>query len=205
MLNLFKKQWMPDYIREYISKKLPAKYFKVEFEIGGKLVPLADVVGNERFVKQGVVTFTDAKGSTATQWLYLFRGELMHDAVDHVVSEFAMKGIEPATHRAPIIGDAGKVDKIRKELKDKLSKAIDYCPGSFLDVIKEYPITDMPRWRRKRILNLLANLSEESIPVFISFDLDHASLSQLEQFNDELELAMMVENTYNPELKEEHV
>lgn len=205
MLNLFKKQWMPDYIRQYISKKLPNKYFKVEFVIGGKLVPFVDVVGNERFIKEGIVTFTDAEGNTSTQWLYLYKGALMHDAVDHVVDNFAMEGIEPATHKVPRIGKKDMADKVRKELKEKLSKAIDYCPGSFLDTIKEYPITDMPRWRRKRILNLLANMSEESIPVFVSFDLDHAALSQLEQFNEELELAMMVENEYNPELEKENV
>lgn len=93
--------------------------------------------------------------------------------------------------------------EFRKSLEEKISKAIDYCPGSFLDRTKEYPITDMPRWRRKRLLNLLANLSEDSIPVFVSFDLNHASMSQLEQFNEELDLAMMVENTYEPELEEE--
>ena len=60
----------------------------------------------------------------------------------------------------------------------------------------------MPRWRRKRILNLLANMSEDGIPVFVSFDLNNVALSQLEQFNEELELAMMVENKYEPELDE---
>ena len=61
----------------------------------------------------------------------------------------------------------------------------------------------MPRWRRKRILNLLANMSEDGGPAFVSFDLDNVALSQLEQFNEELELATMVENTYEPELDEE--
>ncbi|WP_295040945.1 hypothetical protein [uncultured Fibrobacter sp.] len=65
-----------------------------------------------------------------------------------------------------------KVDKYRKMLKEKLSEAMDYCPGSFLDQLHEYPITDMPRWRRKRILNLLANMSEDGVPAFVSFDLD---------------------------------
>jgi len=86
---------------------------------------------------------------------------------------------------------------------EKLSEAMDYCPGSFLDRLHEYPITDMPRWRRKRILNLLANMSEDGIPAFVSFDLDNVALSQLEQFNEELELAMMVENKYEPELDTE--
>ena len=79
---------------------------------------------------------------------------------------------------------------------------MDYCPGSVLDKLHEYPITDMPRWWRKRLLNLLANMGEDGIAVFVSFDLDNAALSQLEQFNEELELAMMVENKYEPELDE---
>jgi hypothetical protein len=33
--------------------------------------------------------------------------------------------------------------------------------------------------------------------------LDDASLSQLQEFNDELELALMVENRYEPELDSE--
>lgn len=74
---------------------------------------------------------------------------------------------------------------------------------SELDQLHEYPITDMPRWRRKRILNLLANMSEDGVPAFVSFDLDNVALSQLEQFNEELELAMMVENKYELELDEE--
>jgi hypothetical protein len=61
----------------------------------------------------------------------------------------------------------------------------------------------MPRWWRKRLLNLLANMGEDGIAVFVSFDLDNAALSQLEQFNEELELAMMVENKYEPELDTE--
>lgn len=61
----------------------------------------------------------------------------------------------------------------------------------------------MPRWRRKRILNLLANMSEDGVPAFVSFDLDNVALSQLEQFYEELELAIMVENKYEPELDEE--
>ena len=46
-------------------------------------------------------------------------------------------------------------------------------------------------------------MGEDGIPAFVTFDLDNAALSQLEQFNDELELAMMVENKYEPELDEE--
>jgi hypothetical protein len=60
----------------------------------------------------------------------------------------------------------------------------------------------MPRWQRKRILSLLANMSEEGITAFVSFDLDDAALSQLEQFNEELEMAMLVKNEYSPELAE---
>ena len=101
------------------------------------------------------------------------------------------------------VGKKGEVEKYRKELKKKLSKAIDYCPGSSLDRLHEYPITDMPRWQRKRLLNLLSNMGTEGITAFVSFDLENASLSQLEQFNEELELAMMVENRYEPELDEE--
>lgn len=52
-------------------------------------------------------------------------------------------------------------------------------------------------------MNLLANMSEDGVPAFVSFDLDNVALSQLEQFNEELELAMMVENKYEPELDEE--
>ena len=61
----------------------------------------------------------------------------------------------------------------------------------------------MPRWQRKRILSLLANMSEDGITAFVSFDLDDAALSQLGQFNEELELAMLVKNEYSPELDEQ--
>lgn len=205
MLNLFKKQWLPDYIREYINKKLPAKFFKVTFEISGVEVPMDQVVGNERNVRRGTVVYTDAEGNTVTEWLFLRRGEINHASVDFAVDHFALEGVEPTIRKAPLVGTEDKVKEFRKSLGEKISKAIDYCPGSFLDRTKEYPITDMPRWRRKRLLNLLANLSEDSIPVFVSFDLKHASMSQLEQFNEELDLAMMVENTFDPELEEENV
>ena len=52
-------------------------------------------------------------------------------------------------------------------------------------------------------MNLLANMGTEGITAFVSFDLDNASLSQLQDFNDELELAMMVENKFEPELDSE--
>lgn len=203
MLNLFKRQWLPDYVREYIAKKFPEKYFKVTFEIDGKDVPMAQVVGNERKIRRGTVTYTDPEGNTSTQGLFLLRNEISFNSVNHAESEFALEGIEPTIRKAPLIGCKDKVNKLRQELNAKITKAIDYCPGSFLDRTKEYPVTDIPRWRRKRLLNLLANLSEDSIPVFVSFDLRHASMSQLEQFNEELELSMMVENTYEPELEEE--
>lgn len=206
MLNLFKKQWLPDYVRDYINKKFPSKFFKVTFEISGVEVPLDQVVGNERNVRRGTVVYTDAEGNTATEWLFLLHdNEINFNSVDHAVAEFALEGVEPTIRKAPLVGTQDKVNQFRKALSEKISKAIDYCPGSFLDRTKEYPITDMPRWRRKRLLNLLANLSEDSIPVFVSFDLKHASMSQLEQFNEELDLAMMVENNYDPELEGENV
>ena len=67
MLNLFKKQWLPDYIREYILKTFPAKLFRVEFIIGGKSVELSQVVGNERHVEYGVVTYIDTEGNTESE------------------------------------------------------------------------------------------------------------------------------------------
>ena len=202
MLNLFKHQWLPDYIREYILKNFPEKHFRVTFRIGGKDVDMSDVVGNERHVERGDVTYTDSEGNTDTQWLFLRRGEITFDSVIHAKDQFSLNGIEPGLRKPPRVGKKDEVEKYRKMLKKKLSEAIDYCPGSFLDNLHDYPITDMPRWRRKRILNLLANMSEDGIPAFVSFDLDNAALSQLEQFNEELELAMLVQNEYSPELAE---
>ena len=202
MLNLFKHQWLPDYIREYILKNFPEKHFRVTFRIGGKDVDMSDVVGNERHVERGDVTYTDSEGNTDTQWLFLRRGEITFDSVIHAKDQFSLNGIEPGLRKPPRVGKKDEVEKYRKILKKKLSEAIDYCPGSFLDNLHDYPITDMPRWRRKRILNLLANMSEDGIPAFVSFDLDNAALSQLEQFNEELELAMLVQNEYSPELDE---
>lgn len=203
MLNLFKKQWLPDYIREYILKTFPAKLFRVEFIIGGKSVELSQVVGNERHVEYGVVTYIDTEGNTESETIGLYKGEVSFNQVDYANDDFALKGIEPGVRKNPRVGKKGEVEKYRKELKKKLSKAIDYCPGSSLDRLHEYPITDMPRWQRKRLLNLLSNVGTEGITAFVSFDLENASLSQLEQFNEELELAMMVENRYEPELDEE--
>lgn len=203
MPNLFKKQWLPDYIREYILKTFPAKLFRVEFIIGGKSVELSQVVGNERHVEYGVVTYIDTEGNTESETIGLYKGEVSFNQVDYAKDDFALKGIEPGVRKNPRVGKKGVVEKYRKELKKKLSKAIDYCPGSSLDRLHEYPITDMPRWQRKRLLNLLSNMGTEGITAFVSFDLENASLSQLEQFNEELELAMMVENRYEPELDEE--
>lgn len=203
MLNLFKHQWLPDDVRKYVLKKFPEKYFRVTFRIDGKDVALSEVVGNERHVGHGTVIYTDSEENTVTQWLFLYKGEITFNSVDHAVDQFSLKGIEPDLRKPPLVGKKGKVEKYRKMLKEKLSEAMDYCPGSFLDRLHEYPITDMPRWRRKRILNLLANMSEDGVPAFVSFDLDNVALSQLEQFSEELELAMMVENKYEPELDEE--
>lgn len=68
------------------------------------------------------------------------------------------------------------------------------------DIPREAFSGGFPDRRRKRILNLLANMGTEGIAAFVCFDLENASLSQLQEFNDELELAMMVENKYEPEL-----
>ena len=168
MLNLFKHQWLPDYIRDYIVKKFPAKHFKVTFEINGHEVPMDQVVGNERHVKRGNVTYTDTEGNSTTNWLFLYKGELSFNSVDRAVDNFTLDGIEPGIRKLPRVGKKDEVEKYRKELKKKLSDAMDYCPGSFLDQLHDYPITDMPRWRRKRILNLLANMSEDGIPAFVS-------------------------------------
>ena len=200
MLNLFKHQWLPDYIRDYILKKFPQKYFRVTFRIAGRDVDMSDVVGNERHVERGDVTYTDSEGNTVTHWLFLYKGEITFYAVGSAADEFTLEGIEPDLRKPPQVGKKGEVEKYRKMLKKKLSEAIDYCPGSFLDNLHEYPITDMPRWQRKRILNLLANMSEDGITAFVSFDLNDAALSQLEQFNEDLELAMLVKNEYTPEL-----
>ena len=203
MLNIFKKQWLPEYIRSYILEKFPAKYFRVYFLIAGEMVEMSKVVGNERRVEFGLVTYTDPERHLVSEILDLYKGEITYNQVNYTEAAFSLRGIEPKIRKAPTVGKEKDVAKLRAELKKKLSKAIDYCPGSLLDRTHEYPITDMPRWRRKRILSLLANMSEDGITAFVSFDLDHAAMSQLEQFNDELELAMMVENTYEPELEEE--
>ena len=203
MLNLFKHQWLPDDVRKYILKKFPEKYFRVTFCIDGKEVALSEVVGNERRIERGEVTYIDSEGNSETEYLFLFNGEITFNSVDYAESDFALKGIEPGLRKPPLVGKKGEVETYRKMLKKKLSDAMDYCPGSFLDRLHEYPITDMPRWRRKRILNLLANMGTEGITAFVSFDLEDASLSQLQEFNDELELAMMVENKYEPELDSE--
>ena len=203
MLNLFKRQWLSTYTREYIMKYLPEKYFRVEFQIDGKNVKMSDVVGNERHIERGMVTYTDSEGNTETEYLFLYKGEIDFNSVEHAKDQFSLKGIEPGLRKPPLVGKKGEVEKYRKMLKKKLSNAMDYCPGSPLDRLHEYPITDMPRWRRKRILNLLANMGTEGITAFVSFDLDDASLSQLQEFNDELELALMVENRYEPELDSE--
>ena len=203
MLNLFKRQWLPAYIREYILKTFPAKLFRVEFIIGGKPVELSQVVGNERHIEHGVVTYIDAEGDTESETIGLYKGEVTFNQVNYAKNEFALKGIEPGLRENPRVGKKGEVEKYRAALKKKLSKAMDYCSGSTLDRLHEYPITDMSRWQRKRILNLLANMGEDGITAFVSFDLDNASFSQLERFNDELELAMLVESEYSPELDEE--
>lgn len=200
MLNLFKHQWLPDYIREYILKTFPANLFRVEFVINGKRIDLSKVAGNERRVEYGIVSYTDAEGNSLSEILGLYKGEVSFNQVDYTKNEFALNGIDPGIRKNPLVGKMGEVEKYRAALKKKLSAAMDYCPGSVLDKLHDYPITDMPRWRRKRLLNLLANMGEDGIAVFVSFDLDDAALSQLEQFNEELELAMMVENKYDPEL-----
>lgn len=203
MLNFLKHQWLPDYIREYILKKFPEKHFRVDFRIDGKNVKMSDVVGNERHVEHGTVTYTDSEGNTASQYLYLYEGKINFDSVEHAADNFSLEGIEPDLRKPPLVGKKGEVEKFREMLKKKLSEAMDYCPGSPLDRLHEYPITDMPRWQRKRLLNLLANMGTEGITVFVSFDLDDASLSQLQEFNNELELALIVENKYEPELDSE--
>lgn len=203
MLNLFKHLWLPDDVRKYVLKKFPEKYFRVKFRIDGKDVDMSDVVGNERRIEHGTVTYTDSEGNTEAQWLFLYKGKITFNSVDHAVDQFSLNGIEPDLRKPPLVGKMGEVEKYRKMLKKKLSDAMDYCPGSFLERLHEYPITDMPRWQRKRILNLLANMETEGITAFVSFELDNASLSQLQEFNDELELALLVENKYEPELDSE--
>lgn len=204
MLNLFKKQWLPDHIRAYIKTKFPEKYFRVNFRIAGKNVEMSKVVGNERRIEFGLVTYIDSEGNMTSETIDLYKGEITYNQVNYAEAQFSLKGIEPSIRKAPSIGKSEKyVNQLRDVLKKKLSAAIDYCPGSLLDRTHEYPITDMPRWRRKRLLSLLANMGENGITAFVSFDLDHAAQSQLEQFNEELELAMMVDNTYEPELEEE--
>lgn len=200
MWNLFKKQWLPDYVREYIKKQFPVKWFRVAFIIGGKPIPIDRVVGNERNIKSGEITYTDVKGDTVTKLLVLGPdGEFSCDAVDRTLVDFGMAGIEIGVRNPPTVGKPKLVAQLRKEVSEKLSKLIDYCPGSLLDKTHSYPISDMPRWRRKKILHLLADLSEESIPVFVDFDIQNVAESQLQMFNAELDLAMLVENTYEPE------
>lgn len=200
MLNLFKKMWLPSYIRECIQKKFPEKYFWVDFRIDGKDVEMGDVVGNERNIEFGIVTYTDSEGNSVKQWLFLHKGEISFSSVERAESGFMLKGIEPDVRKPPLVGKKGEVEKYREMLKKKLSDAMDCCPGSILDSLQEYPVTDMPRWRRKRLLDLLSNMGTEGITVFVGFDLDNASLSQLQEFNDELEMAMLEEYKYDPEL-----
>ena len=101
MLNLFKHQWLPDYIREYIVKKFPTENFKVTFEINGRDVPMDQVVGNERHIRRGAVTYTDTEGNSTTCWLFLRRGEITFDSVSFAVDSFVLEGIEPGIRKLP--------------------------------------------------------------------------------------------------------
>lgn len=200
MLNLFKRQWLPAYVRDMLNSTFPSSVFKVEFRIDGKMVDLDDVKGNERHIDEGTVTYTDVNGDKTVARLMLYNGKVTAGTIRCANDTFMLLGIEPGVRELPTVGKPVDTEKYREKLKRKLSDAIGYCPGSFLDRNQQYPVTDMPRWGRGRLLNLLANMGTEGITAFVSFDLDDASLSQLEKFNDELELAMLVEDSPNPEL-----
>lgn len=117
MLNLFKHQWLPYYIRDYILKKFPEKHFRVEFKIGGKMVALSQVVGNERRVEKGYVTYIDSEGNTELQWLFLFGGEITFGSVNFAKGQFSLDGIEPDLRKPPLVGKKDEVENYRKMLK----------------------------------------------------------------------------------------
>ena len=207
MYNLFKRQWLPNWIRECINMQFPKKlHYTVQFEIDGKRIDMDQVKGNERKVTRYFVTFIDSEGNKVEKWVSIIDTITHYEAIDIPTSYFIAHGVDPEFRKNVRVGKKKEVEKVKKELKRKLSEMIDYCPGSLLDQTNDYPITDIPRWRRKRILALLENLSENSIPVFVKFDLDNVALDQLEQFNDELDMASMVENKYDENLisEEEH-
>ena len=203
MLNLFKKQWLPDHIRSLMKKKFPEEHhFTIWFNIAGENFDIDSVVGNERHANYFEIIFTDSEKNQV-----IFKSSIYGEIGDHQatsipISYFIAKGIDPEFRKNVRVGKAGEVEKVRAAVQKKLSDMVDYCPGTLLDETSDYPITDIPRWRRKKLLNLLANLSEESIPVFVKFDLSDAALDQLERFNDELDIANLVENKFEPELKE---
>ena len=201
MYNLFKRQWLPTWIRECINMQFPKKHhYTVQFEIDGKRIDMDQVKGNERKVTRYFVTFTDSEGNKVEKWVSII-GKITHyEAIEIPTSFFIEHGVDPEFRKHVRVGKKKEVEKVKNELKHRLSELIDYCPGSQLDQANDYPVTDIPRWRRRRLLSLLANMSENSIPVYIKFDLDNVALDQLEQFSDELEMAAMVKNAYDENL-----
>ena len=102
------------------------KWFSVAFIIDGKPIPIDRVVGNERNIKSGEITYTDVKGDTVTKLLVLGPdGEFSCDAVDRTLVDFGMAGIEIGVRNSPTVGKPKLVAQLRKEVSEKLSKLID--------------------------------------------------------------------------------
>ncbi len=144
MLNLFKHQWLPDYIREYIVKKFPTQNFKVTFEINGRDVPMDQVVGNERHIRRGTVTYTDTEGNSTTCWLFLRRGEITFDSVSFAVDSFVLEGIEPGVRKLPRVGKKDEVDKYRKMLKKNFRKRWTIVPDPSWTSFTNTPLPTCP-------------------------------------------------------------
>ncbi len=64
------------------------------FIIDGKPIPIDQVVGNERKIKSGEITYTDVKGDTVTEFLVLASdGEFSCADVDQALLDFGLDGI----------------------------------------------------------------------------------------------------------------
>ena len=193
MLNLFKRQWLPGWIRECMLQKFPKKFYRIEFDIAGRRVGIDDVVGNERRVNRMYFVFVDSEGNSIEKWVSITGVISYYEAVDIPTSFFAVNGIEPEFRPNVKVGKKAEVEKMKEELKLKLSEIIDYCRGSLLDRTNDYPFLDLSAKTRRLILDMLLNMSENSVPVFIKFDLDNVALDQLEVFKEELKFAEHME------------
>lgn len=186
-INVFGRQWIkPNHLTTL--KTLPDQFSAFMVTHQNRLIPIASVTGNERWVKAIVVEFMDGRKTKS----FMIDGPNELDMASHIIeiNEFvADYGIKNQPKKRDLqTMQSAAVNSTEKTLG--IYNDIEALPRQLTFHLNDYTTEE-----RERIIAYLNSVDDKSVDVVVNLDFSRCSKEQLERNDDFLMFAKAMTST----------